>query len=419
MIGQATVMVMGLILAGSDGPRGAAVETVFDRILLRDRSLVLGVVASVPQSPGQRGSVEFLVRRDWAKQNLARRMPAWERASASAARAGLTQRKERLRAWRQDRAANAADDDRIVKWIDHELSRLSAPGAFEQSTLLRVRLPRDEVAALGRRPAGSERMIGLAWICHLPDPESMPPETLKDALEARGYAIDPADKTPPPSLDRLLPPAPESEELWLARRAATELAVDSDLRLMRFNDMVMPDTGPGQLMGGLGLSTALSELKRLLDPDQAQRADPLVEKLATIEARGRKGAAVTKLEIQPDLSGVTVESTLWICLGPKRWVPFGSRGATVRTGDVQAEASQKLANDPQVKGALAIIESLGLGSVPAELKQQSLQIGAATDKALGTARSAFNQELNGLALPVLEPLEDNAAQAHAPAKPKP
>jgi len=300
------------ILLAADGPRGGVADTAFDRITLRDRSVVLGVLTSVSQSPGQRGSVEFLVRREWAQKNLARRVPAWERSAATAARIALAQRKERLRAWRRDRAANPADADRVVNWIDHELDRLSAPGAAERSALLRVRVSKDEVTGLARRPAGCERLLGLAWLCNLPDPESMPLDALKDALEARGYAIDPADKSPLPSLDRLLPPAPEPDQLWLARRAATELSVDSDLRFVRFQDMVMPDGGAGQPMGGLGLSPALSELKRLLDPDDARRPDPLVEKLAAIEAKGRKGAVVTRLDIQPDLDGVTVESTFWI-----------------------------------------------------------------------------------------------------------
>jgi len=120
---------------------------------------------------------------------------------------------------------------------------------------------------------------------------------------------------------------------------------------------------------------------------------------------------VTRLEIQPDLDGVTVESTLWICAGPKRWIPFGSRTATVRPADVRADAGQKLADDPQVQSAFDIVESLGLGSVPAELKQRSLRIGAATEKALGTARSALNHDLDALALPVLEPQADEPAQA--------
>jgi hypothetical protein len=413
MIGQEMMVVLGLVLAAADGPHGAAPSAAFDRIILRDRSDVRGLVTAV--GPGRQGTVELLVRRDWARQHVPRRITAWERSAASSARIALAQRQDRLRAWRRDRAANPADDDRIIKWIDHELDRLSAPGAAEQSTLLRVRLPRDEVAGMERRPANAERLPALAWLCNLPDPESMPLDELKDAIEARGFAADVAEKNPPPlpSLERLLPPAPESDQRWLARRAATELSSDSGLRFLRFQDMVVSDTGAGQLMGGLGLSAAISELKRLLDPDDARRTDPLVEKLGAVEARGRKGAAVTRLEIQPDLDGVTVECTLWICLGPRRWVPVGSRTATVRPADVRADAGKNLADDPQVKSAFGIVESLGLGSIPAELKERSLRIGAATEKALGMARSAFNQDLDALALPVLEPLGDQ------PARPRP
>ncbi len=411
MVGPGMLLVLALLLTGADGPRGGAPSAPFDRIMLRDRSVVLGVVTAV--SPGRGGSVEFVVRREWARKNLAQRARTWDRAAANSARIALAQRLERLRAWRRDRAANPADDDRIIKWIDHEAARLSAPGAAEESILLRIRVPKDEVAGLAHRPPAAERLPQLAWLCTLPDPESMPLDDLKDALEARGFATDADVKNAPPSLDRLLSLVPEPDQLWLARRAATEVAIDSDLRFVRFQDMVVPDTGAGQLMGGLGLSTAISELKRLLDPDDARRPDPMVEKLTAIEARGRKGAVVNRLEIQPDLDRVTVESTLWICIGTKRWVPFGSRTATVRAADVRADAGQKLADDPQVKSAFGIVESLGLGSVPAELKDRSLRIGAATEKALGMARSAFNQDLDALALPVLEP------QTDLPSQPKP
>jgi len=408
MIGRTLALVLTIVLGGTDTLRAGAPSIAFDRITLRDRSVALGLVTSV--SPQQRGPVEFLIRRDWARKHLPRRMPGWERSSASAARIALAQRKERLRTWRKDRAANPADDDRIIAWIDDELPRLSAPGAAERSVLLRVRMPRDEVAGLQRRAAAAERLPALAWLCNLPDPESMPINELTDAIEARGYAADAAGENAPPSLDRLLPPVPETEPLWLARRAATELASDSGLRFLRFQEMVVPDTGAGQLMGGLGLSTAMAELKRLFDPDDARRVDPLLEKLTAIEARGRRGAVVTRLEIQPDLDGVTVETTLWICVGPKQWVPFGSRSSTVRPADVRADAGQKLADDPQVKGAFGIVEALGLGSIPGELKERSLRIGAATEKALGTARSAFNQDLEKLGLPVLEPRADEGAK---------
>ena len=102
---------------------------------------------------------------------------------------------------------------------------------------------------------------------------------------------------------------------------------------------------------------------------------------------------------------VTVESTLWIRDG-QRWLVFGSRNAVVRPDDLGRDAGKNLAEDPQIKGAFQIVEVLGLGSVPAELKDRSLRMGAATEKALGMARSAFNQDLDQLALPVLEPDRD-------------
>ena len=252
-----------------------------------------------------------------------------------------------------------------------------------------------------------ERLLRLAWLCGLPDPESMPLDELKDALEGRGFAVDARGQTPPAALDRLLPPTPEPDNAWLARRAATELAVDTGLRFIRFQDTVIPDPGAGQPLGEMGLSTAVSELRRLLDPDQGQQADPLAEKLKGVAARGRIGALVTRLAIEPDLSSVTVESTLWI-RGGQQWAAFGSRIATVRPDDLGQEAGKNLEADPQVQGAFRIAELLGLGAIPPEVKARACAWRRHRE-ALGMARSAFNQDLDSLALPVLEPIRDDRA----------
>jgi hypothetical protein len=119
---------------------------------------------------------------------------------------------------------------------------------------------------------------------------------------------------------------------------------------------------------------------------------------------------VTRLAIAPDMSGVTVETTLWVRGGGDRWMPFGSRTATVRPDELRPEAGRDIAEDPQVQGAFRMVEMLGLGSIPQEYKERSLRIGAATQKALDTARSAFNQDLDTLTLPVLEPARDVAGR---------
>ncbi len=398
-----TVLALGLLLIGPEWSRGdSPPSSAADRITLRDGSVVLGVVNAT--TPGPRGSVEFLVRRDWAEKAIKSRAQQWDRSTAASVRQAVDQRRKRLQAWRLDRAAHAEANDRVLKWIDGELGRTSG-GVPPKSVLMAVRLPRSEVRGLERHPAGTERMLRLAWLCKLPDPEAMPLDELRDALESRGYALDAEGRSQPVALDALLPPAQEPEPVWLARRAASELAVDPDLRFLRFQDTVLPDSGTGGLPGGVGLSTVMSDIKRLLDPDQAEQADPLLEKLKAIAARGRAGAVVTRLQIAQDMSNVTVESTLWVRAGD-RWFPFGSRAATVRPEDLGAEAGKGLEADPQIQGAFKVVESLGLGAIPAELKTRSLRIGAATERALGMARSAFNDDLQALALPVLEPGKD-------------
>ena len=116
---------------------------------------------------------------------------------------------------------------------------------------------------------------------------------------------------------------------------------------------------------------ALSELKRLLDPDAAQAGpDPLAQRLQAVADRGRIGAVVTRLVIAPDLGGVTVETTFWVRVKGGGWVAYGSRAATVRADDLKADAGGDLAADPQVKGAFSMVEALGFGSIPPELKQR-------------------------------------------------
>jgi hypothetical protein len=400
----ARLAVLGLMVVALAGAGARAAETAADQITLRDGSVVMGLVTSVTNGP--RGSVEFLVRRAWAERTLKQHVRAWDHSTAAATRLALTQRRKRLEAWRRERAAGAGADDRIIPWIEHELARMSAPGKSEPSILLKLRLARNEVRGLDRRPAPVERLLRLGWLCDLHEPESMAVDDLKTSLEARGYTGDATVRTPPASLDHLLPLAPETEPRWLARRAATELAIDPYLRFIRFQDTVFPDPGAGQPVSAMGLSTAISELKRVLDLDPGPQTDPLLDKLKTVGARGRIGAAVTRLVIQPDMSSVSVESTLWVRQG-QEWFSFGSRNATVRPDELAQEAGRELADDPQIKGAFQVVELLGLGAIPADVKQRSLRIGAATEKALGLARSAFNQDLEELALPILEPHLDN------------
>lgn len=386
-----TALLIGLATIGAGPP-----ATVADAVTFRDGKVALGQVVD----PDRRGSspMILLVRRAWAEANLPDRAAAWEKAEGPLARRAQAQRRGRLVAWRRDRPAVADGGDRITGWIDRELAR-PADGGPDRSPLMGVRLDRADVKSIARKPRSSHRMLRLGWLSDLPDVETMPTADLARALEGRGFApgLDAAV-----AVDSLLPPQPESDERWLVRRASTEVAHDPGGRLLRYQGLVLPEPAPGEAPpAGAGLAAALAWPKDLLG--EPPPVDPLPGKLRELAGRGRVGAVVTRLDLAPDLSAASVETTLWVRSGGDRWTPALSRSATVRPGDLPAGAGDGLADDPQVKTVFGLVESLGFGQVPADLKRRSLVMGAATRQALGRARGALDRELEPLAIPLKAP----------------
>lgn len=379
-----------LLAAGEPVPSR---ETVADAIQLRDGSVLLGSLVE----PAPRGQTELIVRKDWAAAMFPELLERWDTAEEPAAKAAQRQRKQRLDAWRQDRAAGAAKDDPVLAWIDRERDRLNDPNAWKSAPLRLVKPTRGDVKTVTRAPRGAGRLLRLAWLANFPKPESMTARDLKESLDGRGFDVA---ATTPVSLDPLLPSQSEPDRKWLLRRAATEITFDKGLRLLSYQGVVLPEPAPGQALGELNLKSALAGLKQLLGDENAP--DPMVTSLREIGARGKVGAIVTKLDIAADFSEVSVEMTLWVRQQGERWGPAGSRSASVRPDDLGADAGKDLAADPQIATAFQVVASLGLGEIPPEIKQRSLNIGAATRKALGMARTAAQADLSALALPVGE-----------------
>ena len=93
-----------------------------------------------------------------------------------------------------------------------------------------------------------------------------------------------------------------------------------------------------------------------------------------------------------------------------------TRSATVRPDALAPDAGKPLAEDPQVKAVLSLVDALGLGQIAPELKTRSLNMGAATEQALGLARAALERDLDALELPILTPA---ATPAPVPSTPAP
>ena len=384
-------------------------NTAADAVTFRDGKVALGQIVDSNRQGGR--PLTMLIRRDWAEKNLPDRAALWSKAEAPSLQQALTLRRQRLTAWRSDRPRNPADGDRITPWLDRELARLADPKTVEKSFLMVVVLSRTDVKEIAARPGRSKRMLRLGWLSNFPDVETMSLDDLSQALEGRGFAPN-ADT--PVSVDSLVPPQSENNAKWQVRRAATEIANDEGGRFLRYQGLVIPEPAPGEAPpAAASLNAALAGIKELLGEAPV---DPLPGKLRDLAGQGRVGAVVTSLNLAPDLASVAVETTLWVRTGGDRWAPAFVRSSTVRPDDLPANAGDGLADDPQVKAAFGVIESLGFGDIPPELKRRSLNMGAATRKALGQARGALDQELNAFALS-LEAPRDRPSAANPAAKP--
>ncbi len=382
---------LAILLVVSPAPDSAA-----DVVTLKDGSVVRGQVVD----PNDRGKLIFIVRRAWAEAELPERARAWRAAEAPWMKRARSERRARLEAWRRDRKAaldpDAARTDTILRWLDSEVDALAKADEDDLPPLMMAAIGRAEVKSVERRPQATARLLRMGWKARFDDVESMEADDLKSALEGRNFPVEGDD---PAAIDDLLPTPIESDARWLSRRAATEVVHDTGLRFIRHGNLVLPEGNAGAALGDLG---GLSDLVGSV-LGEPQAGDPLAPKLRALGEKGRVGAVLTRLEIAPDLAGVRVESVFLVRLGPERWQPAATRSASVRTDELRADAGANIAADPQVQSVFSLFEGLGLGEVSPEMKQRSVAIGAATQQALGRARSGLQEELEALTLPVGAP----------------
>jgi hypothetical protein len=363
-------------------------ETAADAVVLRDGTVVLGQVAE----SGPRGPLVMHVRRAWAEANVGDRARRWAEAERPELKRAAVLRRERLIAWRRERVKEPGRDDRIGDWLDRELAQQVPPDGPPDAPLMVVSIGRAEVKSVSRRPKAAARMLRQGWLSGFRDVENMKPADLESALEDRGFA--PGGDTPV-ALDRLLPTRPETDRQWLIRRAATEVRNDVGVRFLQIQDILIPEPGPGEPLTMNSAQAMLSGLAPLLE---GKAVDPVSEQLRAVAKRGRVGAVVTQQEMGPGLDAARITISLWVRAG-NDWSKAGTKTASVRADALQPGAGDDLARDPQVGAVFRVFESIGFGFSP-EVKQRSLNIGAATRQALGMARSEFTDGLVAQELPI-------------------
>jgi hypothetical protein len=352
-----------------------------DSVTMRDGKVILGQIVE----PAPRGRLLVIVRRAWAEKNVPDRFNAWKAVEAPTLKRSRDERLRRLDAWKRERIAEPGDA--IIAWIDAEIARLKVDANVPP--LMLVSLNRAEVRGMVKRSPDAASKLRQAWRAGFADAETKPLDALASALEGRGFAASAVDSAP--ILD-LLPTPSETEAQWRCRRAATEVAHERSLRLIRHQGLLLPEGEPGAAIdvGAIG-----GLVKSLLGENPGE--DPLVVKGRAIAAKGCVGMMVTTLETAEDLSGVQVEIVLYVHANGDRWERAAARSIRVRGDEVRNGEGAIVAADPQVASIFKTAESLGL-TIPEDIKARSLNMGAATQKALAQARAAIQPDLDGLAL---------------------
>jgi hypothetical protein len=367
---------------------GGDEKSVADRVVLRDKKELLGQVDdSIPGT-----ALTFIARRELVRATLPDRAQGWEDAERQATAAALRQRREWLAGWRHERPPGPAPGDRITAWLDRELS--APAGSVASWPLIALHLRRDDVSAVERRGDAAARALRQAWLLGLPDPETTSPARLTDAIAGRGRAPDGDD---PIAIDRLLPPALETADRWLLRRAATEVLHDEGLRFIRFGNTVLPEPLPGQPIDpSAGVALVEGTIRDVLGVGVG---DSLPSRLRDAADRGRVGVMVTSIAIGPDLGSVSAESTLYYRRGGDWWRGIW-RSEGLKVGSVPPLVVSIVAGDPQVKAVMDLIDAVGAGFVSPAMKERGLVVGTTVGGAVALARTALVRSLMGIGFDV-------------------
>lgn len=385
------IMLLAIGLAPPEKAEKTQNAPAADVITFKDGKELAGMVLE----PAPRGKLGFVVRRDLARRSLPDHYAKWEKDERKSVKLAQRDLLDRLNAWKSDRSGKSGLDAKLSTWIDQRIGELGKSDGSAETPLMLLSVDRTEPKKVTRRAQKSARLLRLAWLAGLDSPESQPASALAGALEAKGVGVEGTDPAP---LASLLPPARETDEQWLVRRASTELKFESGGRFVKNGPVLLPDVQPGAAVGMDQIQAGIATLKSLIDPESNE--DPLRKELGKLEAQGRVGAIVTDMSMAPDFSETTVTAVMFVKNPQGRWIPAGKRSSTVKASDLPKQNAEALENDPTIRQAFGLAESLGFGKLDPNIKQQALSVGATVQQALAKVRGDVASDLEQLAIPI-------------------
>ena len=309
----------------------------------------------------------------------------------------------------RDAAARSADEG----GADRPIRPRAARRGESQFTLLRITPKRVTKV----RPSGqdAQRIARWAWSERLEDVEGRSAADLTKELKGRG--IDPL--SPPPGLGDRLPPLPQDDREWTARRALVEDALGDAVAFQGFGDTVvkageaegglaglLPQLGQllgggNGALGGLGLDEILGGLQGgglpgvpAIPPPTPGGANPAGKPVERwlVSARAQAADAghyrATRVNVDAANGRAEVESVFEVRMPDGSWETIWREVRAADAARANEAVVERITADERINGLLQTIRGIGLVNEASIM--QAIRVGAATSTAQGEIDTAFN-----------------------------
>jgi hypothetical protein len=367
------------------------VRPAVDMVTLKSGKHLRGAIVHSSQD----GSLTMAVSRDWLRKLSP---DLYERLTKTEANVRLVALKQ-LRIRIDQSLVGVPDDSRLAAFLRSEGKRtermLIAAASHDEPQFIWLDLTRKEVAKIRPASAGNRRIAGWSWFERLANVEIRDGSDLMNELRRKG--IDP-EQTLPDFSDRF-PIRMQNDREWGARLALVVYALDKPLDFQGTGDQLVQadrtpnakDTAPliAKVLGGQ-VDTLVKDLlsERRSTALGVESPDDWL-KSAYAQAGQQKAPAFRATRVELNLGGrqASVHSVFAVHMDKGEWKVVWSDRATADGTKERAAIESTIANDPQVKSALANLQSLGV-SADSQIRQ-AIRFGGATMAAQQTVDSRF------------------------------
>jgi hypothetical protein len=417
-----------LLLAWPGGARAdrpvAPADLAVDQVSVKGGPRLLGAILGREAD----GTVAVAVGRAWLKKTHPRFFDEALRQETAETRTAMTELRDRIDVWRKAREEDKELDFFLRKEaerVEKELAAIETGTRDEDAPFMVVDLAPTKIDRIVNQPPQRKNIAATAWYEGLADVETRSTTSL--AQELKKQKIEPLDD--PDLLLDLLPPRRQNEAAWAARKAIVEYRYRKPLDFQGTGDLVLR-TGEdlkaadiGQLIGGVLKGLGDDPLGDLINPRGGGKpgkatANATTEKWlesAASQAAGESLDGFRVTRVVPDMAArrATVETRFVTRLPDGSWKTVWQRTETADASKARPDVEQQIEKDPQVRAALELFKTIGLGGE--EQIRLAIRFGAATAEAQKAADSRFfefrDRHLRRLDGPVLRVAPMSPAKA--------